>query len=234
MGQHVLPGTPPVELTLRRSGRARRISLRVSGVDGRVTLTVPRHISEKAGLSFAAEKADWLRNQLGRQPEQEFVGFGTELPIEGQFLKVIRAKTRQIEPTQTHLYVPGPEERVAARVQGWLKVRARDRLVTASDKYARALGHSYARISLRDTRSRWGSCTTDRRLMYSWRLILAPPDVLDYVAAHEVSHLVEMNHSANFWSTVKQISPDYETPRRWLRENGASLHRFQFSHVDGN
>jgi predicted metal-dependent hydrolase len=106
---------------------------------------------------------------------------------------------------------------------------ARDRLVAASEHYADLLGRPFGKVSLRDTRSRWGSCTSEGNLMYSWRLILAPVDVLNYVAAHEVSHLAEMNHSQAFWSEVERLMPGYAAPRKWLKQHGAELHRFQFT-----
>ena len=109
-----------------------------------------------------------------------------------------------------------------------LKLRARDVLAEASDRYAVMVGQSYSRLSIRDTRSRWGSCSSEGVLMYSWRLIMAPPEVLDYVAAHEVAHLVEMNHSAAFWAMVERICPDYDVHRAWLRKNGDVLHRVNF------
>lgn len=228
MGQHVLPGNPPVALTLRRSGRARRISLRVSSLDGRVTLTLPHHVPEKEGLAFAEEKADWLRKNLKQQPDTFTVGLGNKLPVEGQFLKVSPGNGQRISRDEHSVYVPGSAATIPARLQGWLKVQARERLVQATDLYAAKLDRTYKRITLRDTRSRWGSCSNQGGLMYSWRLILAPADVLRYVAAHEVAHLVEMNHSPRFWSTVESVFPDFNTPRRWLRENGASLHRYRF------
>ncbi len=228
MGHHVLPGNPPIELTLRRSGRARRISLRISGIDGRVTLTLPSHVSDGEGLSFAQEKSSWLRKNLTRKPALEVVGIGTELAVEGQNLTIVQGSAARVTKDESLLYVPGPPERTAARVLGWLKARARDRLASASDHCAAQIGRHYSRLTLRDTRSRWGSCTHDGNLMYSWRLILAPPDVLDYVAAHEVAHLVEMNHSSNFWSIVNGLHPGYDKPRRWLRDHGAELHRYKF------
>lgn len=228
MSQRILQGDPPLELTLRRSARARRISLRVSGLDGKVTLTLPRGIPERQALQFAETKSAWLRAQLDRQPALALVGPGTVLPVEGRPTRISLGPARRIEHDGDTLLVPGPQSTMAARIEGWLKARARDRLVDASDRYAQALGRNYARISLRDTRSRWGSCSAEGRLMYSWRLLLAPPDVLDYVAAHEVAHLKEMNHSAAFWATVAGLLPDYDTPRRWLRDNGADLHRYQF------
>ena len=102
------------------------------------------------------------------------------------------------------------------------------RLAQASDRHASALGLAHRAISLRDTRSRWGSCNHSGRLMFSWRLAMAPPDILDYVAAHEVAHRRHMDHSAAFWATVERIHGAYAGPRAWLRENGASLHRYRF------
>lgn len=111
---------------------------------------------------------------------------------------------------------------------GFLKTQARARLVAASDMYAARLGQPYRRITLRDTRSRWGSCSSQGALMYSWRLILAPPRVLHYVAAHEVAHLSEMNHSPAFWAVVAQLFGPCDAERRWLRQEGAALHRIRF------
>ena len=228
MGQHILSGNPPIELTLRRSARARRISLRVSELDGRVTLTMPRGLSEKAALEFAHEKRDWLARQLGAHPGESPVLQGAELPVEGEVLRIAQGQGRRVLREGDVLFVPGPAEATGARTRAWLKTLARERLAEASDRHAARLGRPYARISLRDTRSRWGSCSSQGTLMYSWRLIMAPPGVLDYVAAHEVAHLAEMNHSQAFWDEVARLLPGYDAPRRWLRANGAGLHRYRF------
>ena len=119
------------------------------------------------------------------------------------------------------------------RAGAFLKHLARDRLTAASDRYATQIGCRYTRVTLRDTRSRWGSCTADGGLMYSWRLIMAPPEVLDYVAAHEVAHLAEMNHSPAFWAVVARLMPGYAARRRWLKQHGQSLHAHRFGH-DGD
>ena len=229
MGEHVLHGNPPVALHLRRSARARRISLRVSGVDGKVTLTLPRGVAEREALAFAKSKADWLRAQLGRQPDIVQVGPGCTIPLGGHMITVEAGGSgRGVRLLDDVLHVPGDTSTAGRRIQAWLKTAARDRLAAASDRYAAALGRPYARITLRDTRSRWGSCTHDGGLMYSWRLVMAPDEVLDYVAAHEVAHLAEMNHSPAFWATVARLMPGYDAPRRWLRSNGAELHRYRF------
>ncbi|MQY42500.1 DUF45 domain-containing protein [Epibacterium sp. SM1969] len=226
MADHHLPGDPPIPLTLRRSARARRISLRVSALDGRVTLTLPERLKQDAALEFAAEKEDWIRSHLARQPDQIVVGFGVELPIDGTPRQVVAASGRRVVLDVDQVAVP--QAAPGRTLQRYLRELARDRLVEASDHYARKLGRDYSRITLRDTRSRWGSCSSDGALMYSWRLIFAPPDVLRYVAAHEVAHLAEMNHSQAFWDQVTQLFGNYEPARQWLHQNGSALHRYRF------
>ena len=228
MGHHILPGNPPIPLHLKRSARARRISLRVSGLDGRVVLTLPQGVHERQALEFAEEKADWIRAHIADQPDSISVGYGVQLPIDGRMRGIHQGQGRRVVMSGDQVSVPGPEERVKARLQGFLKELARDRLAAASDHYAARLGKAYRGITLRDTRSRWGSCSSAGALMYSWRLILAPPEVLTYVAAHEVAHLAHMNHSRDFWETVEQLHGPYGSPRNWLRQNGAGLHRYRF------
>lgn len=225
MGQHILPGNPPIEVTLRRSAQARRISLRVSALDGRVTLTLPKGLSEREALDFARSKQDWLAGHLADRVPEVIVAPGASLPVEGRMLRLEAGGGRRVTLSGDSLLVPGGNP---ARLQAWLKTLARDRLAAASDRYAAALGQSYARITLRDTRSRWGSCSSSKGLSYSWRLIMAPPEVLDYVAAHEVAHLEQMNHSSAYWAIVSRLMPDYQTHRNWLRQSGTALHRYRF------
>lgn len=228
MTQHFLSGSPPVALTLRHSPRARRISLRVSGIDGRVTLCVPRGVTEADALDFAQSREEWLRTQLARQPEHVRIAPGLEVPVEGRLMRIAPVSGRAVTLGRDTIGVPGPAGRTATRLEAWLKARARDRLSAASDRYAAQLGRRYSRITLRDTRSRWGSCSSNAALSYSWRLIMAPPEVLDYVAAHEVAHLSEMNHSPAFWAVVTRLFPAHDTPRKWLRREGVALHRYRF------
>lgn len=223
-----LPGDPPIPLILRRSAQAKRISLRISQLDGRVTLTMPKRLAECEALDFARSKEAWIRKHLEARCVDTAVGIGSEIPLGGKMYRVIAGTGRRVQITSEGIFVPGPEERVGKRLGAHLKEIARDRLAGASDDYAARLGRSYNRLSLRDTRSRWGSCTSDGGLMYSWRLIMAPPEVLDYVAAHEVAHLAQMNHSQAFWDEVTRIYGDYAAARGWLRKHGSTLHRYKF------
>ncbi|WGW05021.1 M48 family metallopeptidase [Tropicibacter oceani] len=228
MGQINLPGNPPIPVILRRSARARRLSLRLSRLDGRVTLTLPKGVSEAEGRDFVLSKESWLRAHLDQQQAEVPVTHGALLPLHGADLPIRPGSGRAVRLTETALEVPGHQDQVPRRVQAFVKTLARDRLAEASDRYSQALGRPYTRLTLRDTRSRWGSCTADGGLMYSWRLILAPPAVLDYVAAHEVAHLAEMNHSPAFWAVVERLYGDWKAPRRWLRTQGPQLHRYRF------
>ena len=229
MSDHVLPGDPPIPLLLRRSARAKRISLRISQLDGRVTLTLPKRLAEGEALAFARQKEAWIRSHLDAREADVQVEHGAQLPIGGKMLEVVPGEGRKVEIAAHHVAVPGPAARAGPKLAAWLKEMARDRLAGACDDYAAVLGKSYARLTLRDTRSRWGSCTSDAGLMFSWRLIMAPPEVLDYVAAHEVAHLAQMNHSPAFWAEVTRLYGEYDAPRRWLRQEGNALHRYKFS-----
>jgi predicted metal-dependent hydrolase len=222
-----LPGLPSVEITLRRSARVRRFSLRVSSLDGRVTLSMPARARLSEALLFAQSHEDWLKKTLARQVPVQRLGFGAVIPFEGRALTLAPGKTR-IRLEGDVLHIPGEAAQLGPRLASWLKAQARDRLAAASDHYAGLLGRKPKRITLRDTRSRWGSCAHDGALMYSWRLVMAPPQILAYVAAHECAHLVEMNHSAAFWDVVEQLYPGWQACRDWLRTHGQSLHAIRF------
>ncbi|PRY21838.1 hypothetical protein CLV78_108109 [Aliiruegeria haliotis] len=229
MSEHVLPGERPIRVVLRRSARARRYSLRVSRLDGRVTLTMPQGASQARGLAFVHEKEGWIRKQLEERPSEVLVELGASLPVDGRPMQIVRGDSTRICEERDVIQISRRVGHVPGAVAGLLKAHARDRLAAASDHYARILGRPYTKLTIRDTRSRWGSCSADGALMYSWRLVLAPPDVLVYVAAHEVAHLAHMNHGPRFWTAVGNLMPGYEERRAWLRENGETLHRYRFT-----
>ena len=222
-----LPGSPDVEVRLRWSAQARRLSLRVSRMDGRVTLSVPPGISLGTAEAFLKRKAGWVRGHLAAQPPAERPELGALVPVEGRARRIAAAQGRP-RLAGDALEV-NPTREVAPQVAAVLKALARERLAAACDTHAARLNRRYTALVLRDPRTRWGSCSSGGRLMFSWRLVMAPPEVLDYVAAHEVAHLVEMNHSAAFWAQVARICPDHARHRAWLRDRGADLHRMRFA-----
>ncbi len=229
MGEVIRVGHPPVEVEVRRRRNARRLTLRVSHAADNVYLTAP--VAADAGTlrGLVEEKEGWLRDKLLARPAPVTPQAGQVLPLRGVPHLLAVGSGRTVVESAGCLYVPGDGLRFVNRLKAYLKEVARIELTRAADFYADRLGRSYGEIRLRDTRSRWGSCSSDGRLMFSWRLVMAPPAVMGYVAAHEVAHLAEMNHSSRFWDVLARIEPDYERSRAWLRgPDAAALHRYQF------
>lgn len=208
--------------------------LRVTQAGRPPTLTLPPGVSTKQARAFLSDHEGWLRRQIAAQPAAAAIGDGSVLAF-GDGTLTVRMEGggmpggRRLGLSGDVLHVPGPPARLAPRVAAWLREQARRACVAAAVRHAAALGLRPGRISLRDPRSRWGSCTASGDLMFSWRLIMAPAAVLDYVVAHEVAHLAEMNHSPRFWAVVKRLCPDYPAARDWLRRNGSRLHGLDFT-----
>ena len=228
MDKVILKGDPEISVSLRRNTRAKRISLRVSQLDGRVTTTAPGWTPLREVEQFVKAKEGWIRQNLAGRTDAITPCIGGMILFEGNETPIISVRARSVRYDGQALLVPGDPERAPARLAGFLKTLARQRLADACDAYSASIGQAYGRITLRDTRSRWGSCTSDGNLMFSWRLVMAPNQVLDYVAAHEVAHLSEMNHSPAYWKIVEKIYPNYAAPRGWLRKNGQRLHAYRF------
>ncbi|WP_306027766.1 M48 family metallopeptidase [Stappia sp. MMSF_3263] len=219
-------------IELRRNANARRYILRLPATGGDPVLTVPAKGTLATARDFAERQRDWLAAQLDRRPDAVAFVAGGIVPLRGEQHRIVaagglRGLVRIGEQAgEAVLHVPGAPEHLARRLTDWLKREARQDLERAVELHAGALGHRHAGITLRDTRSRWGSCTSDGRLSFSWRLVLAPPFILDYVAAHEVAHLAEMNHGPRFWALCRRLAPRTEEARGWLRREGGRLHLY--------
>lgn len=212
---------------LRRNSRARRFSLRVSRSDGRVSLSLPVWAPEAEALAFLREREAWVRQHLAEAPGTQQARIGVQVPICGIPREVIEGTGRAARFAGGVVQVP-PGPREGPRIKALLSAMARERLSRAVATHCATIGQTPGRMTLRDPRSRWGSCSSKGDLMFSWRLIMAPPEVLDYVAAHEVAHLIEMNHSARFWALCKQLCPATDTHRKWMRAHGADLLAWRF------
>lgn len=217
---------------VRRHRQARRYTLRIQAVSREVVLTMPPRGSVKHAKDFAEKHGAWIAARLRRLPGPEPFAHGAVLPLRGRLHRIEhRPGARGTVWSETHgnedlLCVAGEAPHVSRRVHDYLKREAKCDLEAASRRAAQALGIAFRRVSVRDQRSRWGSCSSSGLLSFSWRLILAPPFVLDYLAAHEVAHLVEMNHSRRFWRLVAGIYPDLGRAKAWLDAHGADLHRY--------
>ena len=218
---------------LRRHRQARRYTLRIQAATREVVLTMPPRGSLREAQEFAQKHGGWIAARLCGMPKAAPFAHGTEVPLRGIPHRIVhRPRERGTVWTETDTYgraiicVAGEEPHLARRVADFLKKEAKLDLEIASRKYAAQLGVILKRVSVRDQTSRWGSCSTTGVLSFSWRLILGPPFVLDYLAAHEVAHLVEMNHSRRFWRLLARLCPRLERAKLWLDVHGADLHRY--------
>jgi predicted metal-dependent hydrolase len=228
--RHLRIGEPAIEIRLRPNAQARRFILRVPSTGCEAVLTLPRNATRGAAIEFVRAHEAWLREKLAARGARILAAPGTDLPFLGGMLRIETAGAAgRLAARDGILHIPGRIESVPGKVKGFLCEAARQQLAARVLHHAARLGRRPGRITLRDPRARWGSCTCQGDLMFSWRLVMAPAEVLDYVAAHEVAHLAEMNHSARFWSLVADLDPEYQAARHWLRLNGAGLHRYDFA-----
>jgi predicted metal-dependent hydrolase len=218
---------------VRRHRQARRYTLRIHAATREVILTMPPRGSLREAKEFAQKHGGWIAARLDRLPQAVPFTDGTMLPLRGVAHRIVHRPglrgTVWVETAadgQPLLCVAGEAPHVGRRVGDFLRREALRDLDVASRKAAEQFGVSIKRISVRDQSSRWGSCSTTGVLSYSWRLILAPPFVLDYLAVHEVAHLIEMNHSAKFWRLVKRVCAESERAKAWLDAHGTDLHRY--------
>lgn len=217
-----------IPVTLRRQPRARRMLLKLDRRGDGVVLVLPPGVPLCTGLKFARSREAWIVNALSGLPPRIPFEEGARLPVDGREVRLThdgRAKGGAWLDGE-RLMVSGKPEFMARRVADFLKELARRRLLSAAHAYAARLGVRIEKIQIRDPQTRWGSCSSRGVASFSWRLILAPPEVLSYVAAHEAAHLLEMNHSAAFWAHVERAMPDYRPARSWLKRYGAGLHRY--------
>lgn len=217
---------------VRRHRQARRYTLRIHAATREVQLTMPPRGNLKEARAFAEKHGGWIAARLGRLPTPAPFAHGTVLPLRGVDHSIEHRRGRGTvwieigDDGSRSLCAAGDEAHVARRIRDFLKREAKADLDASSRAAAEKLGVKVKRVSIRDQSSRWGSCSTTGVLSYSWRLILAPPYVLDYLAAHEVAHLVEMNHSKRFWRLVDRICPHVTRAKTWLDVHGTDLHRY--------
>lgn len=215
-----------VEVRTNQRSKSYRLSIKRGG--GAV-ITVPPHGRVDEVERFLDKQRNWLAARMKRMPEARAFIDGAMVPIRGEEVRIVGTDRLRgvvkliVDADEPQVLVPGGPDHLARRLTDWLKKQAHIDLSTRTAFHAERLGVQASSISLRSQSSRWGSCSSAGRLNYNWRLIMAPPFVLDYVAAHEVAHLREMNHSAAFWALVEETLPDMERGRAWLRANGGQL-----------
>lgn len=216
-----------IEVLPRKSAKAKRITIKISRSKG-VELVVPKWYSMKKAVEFLNERKDWViktnaKTAISKQtpllPGSEIMILGAKHQIEhgglGRGVTAING---------SKLLVYGNEDYLKNKVMRFLKEFIKVKISEMVSEKAKILGVKYKRITVKDTTTRWGSCSSGGNLSFSWRLVFAPPEVLEYLVCHEVAHLVHMNHSKDFWAVVEKLQPNYKIAKYWLKQNGNSLH----------
>ncbi len=215
----------------RINRRAKRLIIKVDSISGRVLLTAPSKRALPEALAFARSRAEWIITELDEgqrgRPFVEgglcpYLGLGHRIFLDGG----PRTPVRRFAEPVPELRVGGESAHINRRLVDWLKREARSTLTQKVDYYCAELGKKRGAIRIRDTRSRWGSCSADGVLSFSWRLIMAPANILDYVAAHECAHLVHLNHSPAYWRTLSGLNVDVDLARDWFNIHGPKLHSY--------
>ncbi|MFN0192868.1 MAG: M48 family metallopeptidase [Aestuariivirga sp.] len=214
-------------VVFRKNANARRLVLRFSRDMSEVRVTIPHRVSRNDAMAFVNKSQGWIEKQLAKTEAQRddpsrilFRGEEYELVYTGELRGLI-----WIDQLQARILVPGDKAHAPRRLADWMAREAKRELTEASHRRAAEMGVKVSRVSVRDQKSRWGSCSSSGDLSYSWRLIMAPPQVLDYVVVHEAAHLRHMNHGAAYWRLVLKHCPDAAEAKDWLKANGGKLHR---------
>lgn len=213
-------------LAIRVSPRARRVGLRIDAAARRVELVLPHGVPPEIGLRFLRDKRGWVQGRLSALPRPVPFAEGALIPVLGVLHRIRRSLDAAAPPVTIadgEIRVRGEPEHLPRRVRDHLAMLARDELAKRARPLASRVDRKVTRVSVRDTKSRWGSCSASGNLSFSWRLIFAPEEVVDYVVAHEVAHLVEMNHGPRFWRLVDSLAPGNDRPRAWLDRHRAEL-----------
>lgn len=215
-------------LIIKQNARAKRCILRVDHIKNAINITIPKYTSYKKGIKFAESQIPWIKSQIAKIPEKRPFYDGMEITIAGQTKTIKRATLSQKGTKQSNnmIIFSGKEEHFNRRVIDFIKKEAKTTFNEIGLQMAKKLGTPVKKISAKDTTSRWGSCNSAKNISLSWRLMLAPYEVMEYVIAHEVAHLVELNHSEKFWKIVNTLTPNTTQAQKWLKNNGNSLHLY--------
>jgi predicted metal-dependent hydrolase len=217
-----------VEMLITARRGAKRMTLRVDPIARRVVVNGPLRVSKRDALGFVGANSEWIETRLSALPAQSPFTEGAIVLFRGRPTQLARRNGRGVpifkDGLLPELEIASTPDRFEAKARSALKAFAQSDALAYCESLVAKLGKSPKSVALRDTRSRWGSCTSNGDIMVSWRLVAAPPMVFEYVVAHELAHLIELNHSPSFWAQVSALMPNWRPARAWLKANGALLH----------
>ena len=220
-------GSGPV-LRLSVNPRARRLSVRIDARAGEAVVVAPTERGLAQAVAFARTKGVWIAERLAVRPQGRPLEPGQVIALRGRPVRLEAtpgAGAARLVEDGAVIRSGGEGEAYARRIENFLKREARQTLLERTDHHLKTLGQKPVKVSIADTKSRWGSCSPhNRTIRYSWRVVMAPPPVIDYLAAHEVAHLVHADHSPAYWAVVERLIGDHRPWRKWLRDHGGALH----------
>ena len=217
----------PFDVKVKKTSVAKKLVLRIDTKDHCAILSIPKYCLRKQALKFLQENEVWIINTLANLPKLSNFAEGDEISVFGKIYKIYHENKHKGTRFEGDLLkVGGDKVFLHRRVKDFLKKEAVDKLAEISIKIAEKIGVKIASVTVKDTKSRWGSCSTKGNINYNWRIVLAPKEVIDYLVCHEVSHLKHPNHSTDFWSTVESLCPSYKDSRNWLKTHGKELYKY--------
>lgn len=228
-------GDQNITLTVKRSAQAKRFTLRIEPRERGLKVSAPLHAEDHDILAFVRKHHGWAEKQLSKQPEMGALKQGVKIPVRGvphrlEHTGKLRGLPAQFkEGDEAVLALSGDVNSLPRRAGDFLKREAKNEIEPKALALAQSIHKRVKSISFKDTKSRWGSCTSDGALSFSWRIMMAPPLVIDYLIAHEVAHLREMNHGPKFWALCEELCPETKRAKAWLKKNGAALQAIPFS-----
>lgn len=212
-----------------KSATAKRLTLRIDAKNRIPVLTLPKRCSSSKALDFVESHRDWINNNLARLPISKSFAVDNIVSIIGQNYTIVHQpqSRRGVYLQEDKLMVSGQLEFMHRRVRDFLKKTALDELYNRSMAYAQKLNCTLNNVCIKDTKSRWGSCSSNHNINYNWRVIMAPEFVIEYLVIHEVAHLLHQDHSSDFWQCVAELCPDYKEGRAWLKVKGKNLYTYE-------
>lgn len=220
---YITIGSKRLPLIAKKHPHARRLVVRYDARSECVKITLPRYVSLATALAFAESKSGWIAAQIETHPRRDLTD-GVEVPLFGEKIQIVHVGGRGVVQRDHHrLLIPGDIAFIQRRVQDFIRQETRKIIIAKAEFYANQLGTSFRSVALRESSSRWGSCSAKGGLSFCWRLAFAPIEVLDYVVCHEVAHLLQHNHSTAYWRIVAQLCPSYERYERWLKTEGQTV-----------
>ncbi|MCC2689078.1 MAG: hypothetical protein K0S21_1881 [Rhizobiaceae bacterium] len=231
--EHIVAGrTLPLKIV--ENDRARRLTLRIDTGGQGLRITIPPGLRQGEVDLFLSRQQGWLEQRLAKVPKRPQVRPGIKIPLRGVPHLIVHEPARRgtvsvgsIEGTPV-LFVHGDRRHLPRRLADFLKREARREIEALVEGHCKAIGRRAKAVRFRDTSSRWGSCTSDGTLSFSWRIMMAPAPVINYLVAHEVAHLKEMNHGLKFWKLCEALCADTDRCKAWLKRNGGALQAIQF------